>query len=1365
MSTNTSSADYGRFEELAEEFAARFRRGERPSLQEYIDRCPELAEEIRELFPALVEVERIKEDQPARPGAAEPTVALPPLGQVGDYRILREVGRGGMGVVYEAEQVSLGRRVALKVLPPQVSSDLKMLARFRREARSAAQLHHTNIVPVFEVGKDGEVSYYAMQFIQGQGLDLVIGELQRLKGRAHRMGPARGPEPPEMPIPSGPTAPAPSRSRRVSRMAQSLLTGRFVPETLGGSGEAEATSANPKVTTALSDRRDPNATGAPPTSDPAVVAGSSPLSSVMLPGGSQLSTVESGRRPFFRSVAHIGRQVAAGLNYAHARGIVHRDIKPSNLLMDTQGVVWITDFGLAKASDDGLTQTGDILGTLRYMAPERFRGEADGRADVYALGLTLYELLTLRPAFDSPDRLQLIEQIKAQDPPRPRALDPRIPRDLETIVLKAIDKDPKSRYQSADALAEDLRRFLGDEPIQARRVGPLERGWIWAKRRPAAAALLVVSGAAVVALGVLVTALVYNAQLKGALQQTQQAKGKAEAATREAERHKYFHHVAVAYAEWRDGNIGRIKPLLEDCPSDQRNWEWYYLERLCHPELVTLPGMTGGAWSLAFSPDGKYIASGGNDFTVRIWDATTGQLIHNLTGHSHFIADVAFSPNGKRLASTSTDNTVRVWDVTTGGVIHTLKGHTSSVWNPVFGPDGTWLASSDCDGTVKFWDVGSGKELRTLSGPTKGVHGEALSPDKSRLASTGHDGSVTVWLAATGRVEHQFKGHAGIVWSAAFSPDGHRLASVGQDKTVRVWDLTTGQRLHTLIGHSSDIWTVTFSPDGSRLASGSVDQTVRVWDAISGQEICSLRGHTSEVCHVAFSPDGSQLASVGGDGPVRIWSAAVRQESPALKGYYDEAGSIAFSPDGAWLAAGDNDNRVRVWDALTDQTIHSLQGHTGRVHGVAFSSDGQRIASASHDKCVRIWDASTGNLIRILEGHADPVWSVAFRPDGKQIASGAGPLYGQGEVRIWDATTGEKLRAIPGANFAACAEFGPDNRSLASAGDGQTVKVWDPSTGQELFCFRGDNEPITTVAYSPEGDCLAAAGYSGAIMLWDAAMGRSLPVLKGHTSAVRSLAFSPDGTRIASASRDQTVKVWDMKTYQEVISLRGHTDTVRGVAFSPDGTRIASAGIDGTLRVWDARPWGPEAPAEREALGLLNFLFTKPLSKADVTQYLGTSPTITPRARELALSLVSRYHEETNPETYHRASWDLVRQPYLNAFQYRFALLQAEHACRLASDRHEYRIGLGAALYRAGRNREAIETLGTADRADKGPPAALAFRALAHHRLGQHEQARAELALLREIMARSRGSKEAETLDLMREAQALITPPRATIER
>ena len=391
---------------------------------------------------------------------------------MGDYRIVREIGRGGMGVVYEAEQVSLGRRVALKVLPWPAGRDRTTLERFRREARASARLHHTNIVPVFEVGQDGEVRYYAMQFIQGQSLDAVIDELRRLRGRSASGGASR------RPAPDGreEDRPGDSGTRGIGAeagVARSLLTGRFEPRSDGDRTAGDERLAGP------------GRPGRRPGRSPRPSADTS----AVMPGGTQLSTVESRHRAFHRGVAHIGRQVASALAYAHARGILHRDIKPSNLLLDTEGVVWVSDFGLAKVDDDDLTRTGDILGTLRYMAPERFRGRGDARADVYSLGLTLYELLVLRPAFDSPDRVALSEQIKTVDPPRPRSIDPRIPRDLETIVLKAIEKDPGDRYATAEAMAEDLRRFLDDEPILARRVGAAERYVRWARRNPVIAAL------------------------------------------------------------------------------------------------------------------------------------------------------------------------------------------------------------------------------------------------------------------------------------------------------------------------------------------------------------------------------------------------------------------------------------------------------------------------------------------------------------------------------------------------------------------------------------------------------------------------------------------------------------------------------------------------------------------------------------------------------------------------------------------------------------------------------------------------------------------------------------------------------------
>jgi len=440
-----SSSDREPLEQLAESFLARFRAGEKPSLTEFAAAHPELADEIRALFPALVELEQAGSAVgPATGSAAQSTpVGRATLEWLGDYRIIREIGRGGMGVVYEAEQEALGRRVALKVLPAGLAGDARARARFDREARAAARLHHTNIVPVFDVGHDDGQVFYAMQMIRGQGLDLVIEELKRLRGQ--NAGPARA-----------------------TSIAAALVRSRFAAENLAGT--------------------DPGSEASGSNEETADYSGSAP-SSAVLPGQSDLASAVDNRRAYYRSVAQIGQQTASALAYAHARGVIHRDIKPSNLLLDTAGIVWVTDFGLAKTGDLGMTATGDILGTIRYMAPERFRGQCDGRADVYALGLTLYELLTLEPAFRSTDRMELIEQIRRDEPSSPRSVDRRVPRDLETIVLKAIDKDPRRRYQSADELGEDLERFLADEPVRARRIWLAERLGRWVRRNPAVAAL------------------------------------------------------------------------------------------------------------------------------------------------------------------------------------------------------------------------------------------------------------------------------------------------------------------------------------------------------------------------------------------------------------------------------------------------------------------------------------------------------------------------------------------------------------------------------------------------------------------------------------------------------------------------------------------------------------------------------------------------------------------------------------------------------------------------------------------------------------------------------------------------------------
>ena len=480
---------------LAEEFVARCRRGERPALAEYVEGYPELAEQIEELFPALVMMEQIKpaDGNPAPNlaggGSAQPSSPFP-IGRLGDFRILRVVGRGGMGVVYEAIQESLGRHVALKVLPPHGRLDATQLGRFRREARAAAGLHHTNIVPVFAVGEQDGVPYYAMQFIRGQGLDTILGELRRLRhsGAAAGDEPRRGPyREQDLGQPDRVTL---LQSLSESRMDGDAATAAITQGLLGGRFAAAAEHEPDKPAAPRTLTVDPAAPAGTATTDAGGITTDDPVAPLP-PERSDL--ISQPGATYFRTIARIGAQTADALAYAHAQGICHRDIKPSNLLLDACGTVWVADFGLAKAENaegESLTHTGDIVGTLRYMAPERFKGWADARSDVYALGVTLYEMLALRPAFVEADRLKLIDQIASGAVPRPRSIDPRIPSDLETIVLKAMAREAGERYVSARAMAEDLERFLADRTILARRSSTRERAWRWCRRQPKLATAL-----------------------------------------------------------------------------------------------------------------------------------------------------------------------------------------------------------------------------------------------------------------------------------------------------------------------------------------------------------------------------------------------------------------------------------------------------------------------------------------------------------------------------------------------------------------------------------------------------------------------------------------------------------------------------------------------------------------------------------------------------------------------------------------------------------------------------------------------------------------------------------------------------------
>jgi WD40 repeat protein/serine/threonine protein kinase/tetratricopeptide (TPR) repeat protein len=1165
----SKSGAYDLLDQLVEEFAERYRRGQRPSLQEYIDKYPHLADDLREVLPAMMEIGQVEEDQ-RKAVVPAPAPAALPLQAVGDYRIIREIGRGGMGVVYEAEQQSLGRRVALKVLSAQVIGDGKALERFRREARSAARLHHTNIVPVFDVGQEGDVCYYAMQFIQGQSLDQVVDELRRLSvGSA-----SRGPQPPEDP-----------RSQ-LSQVAHSLLTGRFEPQRLAVSPAADAAREGD-----LTADNVPSAPGATPPSGAATAS----TTSAVLPGQVELSRVEGDHRHYFRSVARVGQQTATALVYAHARGIVHRDVKPSNLLLDGSGVVWVTDFGLAKTEDEGLTNTGELPGTLRYMSPERFQGHCDLRTDVYALGLTLYEMLVLKPAFEASDRYRLIEQILQQEPARPRSIDPQIPRDLETIVLKAIDREPRRRYQTAEELEEDLRRYLADEPIRARRVTPAERLARWSQRNPAVAGLV-----AAVALSLLLGTCVATffairandnaAQARAKEQDALRQKAAADAArlaastaSDEAAAARDQVKQDLYYAEMnRAGQTVEVasgvahKLLAHWRPSgnepDRRGWEWYYLDGLVHQELLTLHRHTGIVGAVSWSPDGRLLASAsedGTDGTVMVWNAATGREVFTLRGRKRdWISSLAWSPDSRLLASVRVDQTIDVWEVETGteeARINDTEGAHAVSWSP----DGKQLAvAGSWNGAIRLWSLNTGRRIARLVGHRGTVYGMSWSPDGRRLATASHDHTVRVWNVEAAQETAIFRGHTAPVFAVDWSPDGRSIASAGDDQTVQVWTPNAGPAAVVLRGHRNAVYAARWSPDGRQLASAGADHTVRVWNQDQGWEVTLFPGHTDLVRAVCWSPDGKRLASAGADQTVRVWEVKARQASSILGRHGSGVTAASWSPDGQWLASAGADRTIKLWDAIVGREAATLGGHRDEVLTVSWSPDGKRLASAGKDRTIRVWDRATGRELASLQGHGGAVWAVGWSPKEEILASAGDDQT----IRLWDLSTRHDLATLTlhglDAGFLGVS-WSPDGQMLASCGTDMTLRLWNRATQQEMKNLRGHSDPTVAVSWSPDGKRLASASRDATIKLWDVEKGQEMASLHGHLAPVSGVSWSPDGKRLASASDDETLKVWNVATGQEVVTLRGHTKGVRGVSWSPDGRRLASASQDGTVRLWD----------------------------------------------------------------------------------------------------------------------------------------------------------------------------------------------------
>ncbi len=1123
-----SKAERNPIDQLAEQFAERLRRGEHPALTEYVRQYPELADEIRELFPALVMMEQLK---PTSLDAAGDTGWR--RERLGDYHLLREVGRGGMGVVYEAEQVSLGRHVALKVFPTDSRSNPTYLERFRREAKAAARLHHTNIVPVFGVGEGEGVHYYAMQFIHGESLDRVLQDVRRLRaGQRAREGR------------DGTEDAGASQS-----VAANLLSGCFESPALEGAIGASMGESPPPLTSGT------------------------------------LSGIES-KAEYCRSVARIGLQVAEGLAYAHKQGILHRDIKPSNLLLDLQGTVWVTDFGLAKGEDaEELTETGDIIGTIRYMAPERFEGTSLPQSDVYALGMTLYEILTLQPAFGDSNRAQLIQRILHEEPPAPRKLDPRIPRDLETVVLKAIAHDSSHRYATAADFAEDLRRFLADRPIRARRSRLPERLWRWCRRNPAVASLIAVIALLLlfVAIGSSLSAWSLRAAERNAREKLWRSKLNEARATvlsrnpgqrftslkriREAlaiarelglteEDRLQLRNAAIAALALADFEIvtegdgssagsidfwpqhyacveknGRISVrrirddreiaalpqmnrLVSLCPSpdgrhlavcpnmDQENGQ-LQLWRLDQPEPCCIhEGTSLSSQYVDFSPDGARLVYESASYLTVVELATGQSQSWPLPGIPR-IGGVRCRPGGRDVAvarSVNGKGVLEVRELATGAIRVKLwhdGACTSHDWHP--GGRLLAMASEIPKSVISLWDVETGRQIYTSEGHKHLGVGLRFNRVGDRLFSTDWAGTLRLWDVASGR---QLQGLlSGMAMPLAFSTDEQYLAGktvVDGESKIQFVRFAAGREVRTLARFStkgaSQYHLPTFSEDGRLLA-------LRVTD---------LRTHSSQGLSVLHWPSGRELVHLplGDQSPLgfdrygTLWTGRDSSNVFRWPRSIDPAtGAIRLGPPEPVISVPDAKARVRSLDGRVLVLCNGYQGAlilyggpSGRlfptsrqedVRYAAISPDGKWVASGSHwggrGSPAKVWDARSGRLVK--EFALTTPCDVGFSPDGHWFITDS-----NGSIRLWRSGTWEEELRVPSDGDARGGTFSPDSRLFILGGYGR-VRLVRPSSGEEVARLAlAEQTFFSPTGFAPGGELLVDGEDTEAIHVWDLPM-------------------------------------------------------------------------------------------------------------------------------------------------------------------------------------------------------------------------------------------------------------------------------------
>jgi WD40 repeat protein/tetratricopeptide (TPR) repeat protein/tRNA A-37 threonylcarbamoyl transferase component Bud32 len=1088
------------------------------------------------------------------------------LRSFGDYEVLERIAEGGMGVVFKARQVSLGRVVALKMIRAGELASDDAVQRFHREAEAVAGMDHPNIVPIYEVGEHHGQHYFSMKLIEGGNL---AGRLAEFRGSP--------------------------------RAAAGLLA-----------------------------------------------------------------------------------KAARAVHHAHQRQILHRDLKPANILLDADGAPHVTDFGLAKRVPEAAEHSSGIVGTPSYMAPEQAAGRPglSTAADVYSLGAILYELLTGRPPFQAGTTLDTLLQVLEKPPVRPSVLDKRVDRDLETISLKCLEKEPARRYGSAEALAEDLERWLASEPITARRAGAAERLWKWARRRPAAAALAVVSVAALALLWVM--GLVYQGRLAEAgrrLEKTQGEvdlqKAEAEKANRQAEARLGEVHIAAGLGRLEQNDAAAaLHEFAEAIQADGGDPVRLDLHRRRFRAYARLAPRLLGVFAPAsvdnidvpFSPDGRRLLLA-QEKGVRVWDVDTGQPLTEPLGQN-LLAEAAFSPDGRRVLTFANIQRedgepaqVRVWSARDGRPVGPPLQPGDGPVEAEFGRDRgqvfvRWLEPKTKGWSGRLFEAATG---RPLGPPIPNVFGLGMRrkppapfPDGLRVL-TGADGRTLVIVdVLTGRPRTPPMTHGGNVVMACLSPDGRRLATVSgntpaRNGEARVWDTATGKPLTASLTLDTGVEHVAFSPDGTRVLTYSSGGFLRVWDATTGKpltESFETFDGPIQTYFPFFSPDGRRLVLCD-DQELRLWDAATGRPAGDPFKHKGVPRPELLSPDGRRLVTT-FEHQACVWDLASGRPLLPLLDHEGPVSRAVFSPDGRYLLTVTEGGVARLWDtlpippayrplaeavavrhpwlspdgrrllrladqvaeirdALTGQLVGKPLRHEEPVRWAVFSPDGTRIVTlrdklkpQEGELFVEGlqvsVAQLWDARTGECLAArLRHHGTVFWAAFSPDGRLLATAGEDKTVRLWEAETGRPAGEPLRHPGRVQGVAFSPDGQTLlthaALDNKEDVLSLWDVSAGRlRYPGVHTGGNARQRAAFSTDGSRFLVALSEQ-VRVWDAATGAPLGPPLELSETLADVAWSPDGRRVATVGQNRTARVWDAATGTPLAatPAHGEEVFFARF--------------------------------------------------------------------------------------------------------------------------------------------------------------------------------